>query len=114
MLRSSSTREIVGMDGPNFEIEHHDLVLKERGRIPLEPLPKVSCLLERIAGVASLWNAARLPQLNECWPGRSFHERVRQAMLWVGEDNLASLYHEKCTAEIRQALDALAAMCGFA
>jgi hypothetical protein len=42
------------MDGPNFEIEHHDLVLKERGRKPLEPLPKVSCLLQRIAAAPLL------------------------------------------------------------
>jgi hypothetical protein len=38
------------MDGPNFEIEHHDQVLKGLGGKPLEPLPKVSCLLQRIAG----------------------------------------------------------------
>jgi hypothetical protein len=51
--------------------------------------------------------------LTERWPGRPFHERLRKALLWVEEDNLASLYQEKCTAEIRQVLDALAAMSGF-
>jgi hypothetical protein len=37
------------MDGPNLEIEHHDRVLKRLGRKRLEPLPKVSCPLQRIA-----------------------------------------------------------------
>jgi hypothetical protein len=37
------------MDGPNFEIEHHDQVHKGLGRKPREPLPNVSCLLQRIA-----------------------------------------------------------------
>jgi hypothetical protein len=45
------------MDGPNFEIEHHDQVLKRLGRKPLEPSPRVTCLLQRIIyGGASLLN----------------------------------------------------------
>jgi hypothetical protein len=35
------------MDGPNFEIERHDQVLKGLGRKPVEPSPNVSCLLQR-------------------------------------------------------------------
>jgi hypothetical protein len=45
------------MDGPNFEIEHHDQVLKRLGRKPLELSPRVRCLLQQIiCGGASLLN----------------------------------------------------------